>query len=531
MPVELLVNSLTTTVTVGGTTAPSALTSQSFTVSSSAGWPAAATGVSQFRIVDAADVNTPPEIMAVTNVSGTTWTTTRGYEGAAPWAHAANWTAIPVLTTGSLANYIYVGDTKIDVRGFGAIPDSSTDNTTAITNAIAWANSEGGAVVFPPGGLSGGLYVTQPLTLPPGTVLQGVGSQGYGGTGNSANLSSLKLKTGSAGALISPNDSPAVAGYVQIFDLCLNGNAINHPLINLPDAGGFIERNWLMERVYVNPAQTTATGSGNAVYIGAYNGACVMRDCTISNADTAGYEGQAGFNGVFWYGSDGLMDHCWIASFSSAGLYVSGGASSQYLVVRGGGMFWQTYGVELGGGGVVLDAVSIDHNYGPGIYAVYGPATIQNCWFHDNSLNGSGNSAHIELAGSSQNLVVKNNQVTSGVLASYFLHDGGSGNIVDMDGNSVASGVTFVTAFTNYAGTVSAPGFPASTSAVTNTTGADVQAFITNGTAAITQVTLGTTATGMQIAANASAAIRIRNGQSIKFTYASGTPTWTWVIG
>jgi hypothetical protein len=104
MPVDLFADSLTTTVTAGGTTAPSAGTSQSFTVSSSSGWPAAATGVSQFRFVDAADTNTPPEIFACTNVSGTTWTVTRGYEGAVPWAHAANWTAIPVLTAGSLLN-------------------------------------------------------------------------------------------------------------------------------------------------------------------------------------------------------------------------------------------------------------------------------------------------------------------------------------------------------------------------------------------------------------------------------------------
>jgi hypothetical protein len=92
------------TVSAGGTTAPVAGTSETWTVATSTGAPAAATAVAQFRVVDAADTNTPPEIMIVTNVSATTWTVTRGGEGAAPWAHAAGWIAIPVLTAAGLVN-------------------------------------------------------------------------------------------------------------------------------------------------------------------------------------------------------------------------------------------------------------------------------------------------------------------------------------------------------------------------------------------------------------------------------------------
>ena len=104
MATELLANYTRWTVTSGGTDAPAAGTSQTFTVSSSTGAPAAVTGTSQFRIVDISDSAAPPEIMIVTNVSGTTWTVTRGAEGAAPWAHAANWVAIPVLSQGAITN-------------------------------------------------------------------------------------------------------------------------------------------------------------------------------------------------------------------------------------------------------------------------------------------------------------------------------------------------------------------------------------------------------------------------------------------
>jgi hypothetical protein len=96
------------TVTSGGTTAPVAGTVETWTVASSNGAPPASNGstpTTQFRVVDAADPNAPPEIMLVSNVSATTWTVTRGAEGAAPWAHVAGWTAIPVLTAQALGQF------------------------------------------------------------------------------------------------------------------------------------------------------------------------------------------------------------------------------------------------------------------------------------------------------------------------------------------------------------------------------------------------------------------------------------------
>jgi hypothetical protein len=81
-------------VSGGGTTAPAGGTSETWTVASSAGFGTAVTGVSQFHVSDPA---LPSEVIAVTNVSGTTWTVTRGADGTAPVAHTAGFAAQQVV--------------------------------------------------------------------------------------------------------------------------------------------------------------------------------------------------------------------------------------------------------------------------------------------------------------------------------------------------------------------------------------------------------------------------------------------------
>ena len=91
-----------TTVVSGGTTAPAAGTQETWTVASSASFPSASTGIAQFH---AADVAANSEIVAVTNVSGTTWTVIRGAEGTTPVAHTAGFTIFQVTTAGFLNSY------------------------------------------------------------------------------------------------------------------------------------------------------------------------------------------------------------------------------------------------------------------------------------------------------------------------------------------------------------------------------------------------------------------------------------------
>jgi hypothetical protein len=87
----------------GGTDAPAPGTVETWTVASSAGFPAvlaAATQPTQFHVSDPALAS---ELITVTNISGLTWTVTRGAEGTTPVAHTAGFTVKQVVTAGGLA--------------------------------------------------------------------------------------------------------------------------------------------------------------------------------------------------------------------------------------------------------------------------------------------------------------------------------------------------------------------------------------------------------------------------------------------
>jgi len=95
-------NLATTTVTSGGSSAPASGTTETWTVASSAMFGAAASGVSQFHVADPA---APAETIAVTNVSGVTWTVTRGAESTNTVVHAAGFTVYQVTTAGTLTSF------------------------------------------------------------------------------------------------------------------------------------------------------------------------------------------------------------------------------------------------------------------------------------------------------------------------------------------------------------------------------------------------------------------------------------------
>lgn len=77
--------------------------------------------------------------------------------------------------------------------------------------------------------------------------------------------------------------------------------------------------------------------------------------------------------------------------------------------------------------------------------------------------------------------------------------------------------------------TVTAPTFPATTVAAANTTGVDVIAYITNGSAAMSAIKINSTNTGLGAAISGFATVYIPAGATFTCTYASGTPTWVWV--
>ncbi len=105
MAQETFANLSQTTVLSGGTTAPAALTTETWTVADSTTFPAAVSGLTQFHVADDSP-GADTEIIAVTNVSGTTWSVTRGIGGTTPVAHAVNFTVNAVVPAEVFAGFV-----------------------------------------------------------------------------------------------------------------------------------------------------------------------------------------------------------------------------------------------------------------------------------------------------------------------------------------------------------------------------------------------------------------------------------------
>ena len=191
MPIELFQeNRAATTVSSGGTDAPSSGTVETWTVASSAMFGAAVTAVSQFHVADPA---APSEIILVTNISGTTWTVTRGAESTTPVAHAAGFTIYQVTTAGFLG----LPPQWFNVRSsaYGATGNGTTDDTTAIQAAITAAHNAGGGVVYLPAGT---YKLSSALTIGTGVTLAGDGLQVTTLTQTSTSANGISVTSASA---------------------------------------------------------------------------------------------------------------------------------------------------------------------------------------------------------------------------------------------------------------------------------------------------------------------------------------------
>ena len=146
-------NRATTAVPSGGTDAPSGGTQETWTVASSAMFGAASTGVSQFHVADPA---APSEMILVTNVSGTTWTVTRGAEGTTPVTHSAGFTVYQVITAGFLGEAITTASLAIP----GSLAASSSSMPPMAYQALGGGHSAKLQNWFINLALSGGESVT-----------------------------------------------------------------------------------------------------------------------------------------------------------------------------------------------------------------------------------------------------------------------------------------------------------------------------------------------------------------------------------
>lgn len=126
------------------------------TVASSAGFPSAVTNVGQFRVL----IDT--EYLVVTNVSGVTWTVTRGNGGSAAATHSSGAPVTHVLTAASLEAL------KVSLRDKHLKPSAALFETFVRSTHIP------SAVVT----TSGTLYLTA-LALPAGVAISSISFQSH----------------------------------------------------------------------------------------------------------------------------------------------------------------------------------------------------------------------------------------------------------------------------------------------------------------------------------------------------------------
>ena len=160
-------NQATAIVTSGGTDAPASGTQETWTVASSAMFGAAVSGVSQFHV---ADPNAPTETIAVTVVSGTTWTVTRGAESTIPVSHTGGFTVYQVTTAGLLALLATLGVPAFNVKAFGATGngtyayDGATTATSAVLTSSALVPFTGSRTAWVPNAGTGGTLLVTTIT-------------------------------------------------------------------------------------------------------------------------------------------------------------------------------------------------------------------------------------------------------------------------------------------------------------------------------------------------------------------------------
>lgn len=354
--------------------------------------------------------------------------------------------------------------TSVKDPTYGATGNGSTDDTTAIANAITAAAGSGGSgvVYFPPG-----IYITSPINVPAGITLRGANAQSFMSWDNtipdSDAVSQLKLKAGSTAPLISPASTSAVGCVIR--DLWLNGNGIHvtspsteaGTCINFANNGSSILRSWLIENCVCCNVNSANTASGYAVWVGQNNSGVAMRHCSVFNGQT-GYPNLSGYRGIGWYGPDGQINDMWIGGFAESGLAIHGGDTDTTFTWVGGGVFWCNTGILVGGRGPVFMGVSVDHCLNDGIYAAYG-FTAVGCDFHTNSIQTNNTWSHIRAAGASHtyNLIgCRTEPLDTGATSNkpaHFLNAEGADVVANMIGcYDGSTGGQLGTGWSNYAG-------------------------------------------------------------------------------
>jgi hypothetical protein len=315
-------------------------TSETWTVASSAGFPAAVTGVSQFRIADKA---APSEIMIVTNVSGTTWTVTRGAESTAPVAHSAGFTVYAALTAGVLGGLV-VKPAATETIIYVSLAASASDSNDGLSWGSAKATIAGALTAI--GGTTSNTN--------PGTIRIGIGSW---------TISSSQVVAGVAGFVIEGRGpeltkltGPDAAPLFQVIN-CRKFRLRDLTYVGSPSGtgwglefdaefsagspvGGVGPTECGAERVKFGFGGTCAYGVRWALFGGtatsdANNDEGVLRDCYFNNFSAAGISVEHS-NSV-----QHTFDHCQIiVGGGASGIKFQGGSATIINPVFAGSSGW-----------------------------------------------------------------------------------------------------------------------------------------------------------------------------------------------
>jgi len=176
-------------------------TIQTVVVSTAAASGATSIAVTSFTANAAYAVGSPVTDTTTPSSNGGVWTVTRGVEGTAPLAHAANWTAVIVLTSAALKSAIPAGPAGLVWMG-------PYDNTTtyAINDAVSYDGSSYIAI-------AGTTGVAPGTPTSPGTnwdLLAEIGATGASGSGGGSAGLAINVQTGTAYTTVLTDDAALV---------------------------------------------------------------------------------------------------------------------------------------------------------------------------------------------------------------------------------------------------------------------------------------------------------------------------------
>ncbi len=285
-----------------------------------------------------------------------------------------------------------------NVKDYGATGDGITDDTTAITDALA----AGGITYFP-----AGTYIHTGLTLSSGAHLRGVGASGY--VKNYAPAfqasvpqgarSTLKLKNGVNAHCIT---LPVGVAHGVIECLDIDGNKANQTAgggcgIYLPNATNAEEAQWKFNKVYVHDTRL------HGLYIGTNRQGCstsqsVYFSCGASDASAG--------SGIVIAGTDTTVDTCLVGVAWSDSIKI---LSSVNRIVNTEVFSNITSGTTTGVGIAIADGYgcsrniimgcTIDRCAGHGLYV--GTTAVGNTLaaniFHSNSQKTNGGAFHLTV--------------------------------------------------------------------------------------------------------------------------------------